>query len=139
MKKMIIVDEKHAAQVEEVLKEAQGRARERRIDSTQELIELIDHYTKKIPTIPKKHMENCELVINVGAGKFPNAYKYRPMGTQVVVVFKNGTPRIRLISRIDVNGLKEYSFRLTDIAKASVLKELNVSTATYGDDNTWHS
>lgn len=129
MKKMsIIIDEKHSAKLDEALKDGQGKARERRIENAANLIELVEGYKAEIPDIPKSHWHHCRLIITVGDGHFPGAYKGILMGTQVMIEFgKDGVGRLLDVSRSNVNGAKEFSFTFTRQAKASVLEKLHIS------------
>lgn len=127
-KKMsIIIDEKHAAKIEDALQFGQGKARERFIASYDELVSYMQDALDKIPSIPKKHFDKCVLDIFVGAGHFPNSYKYIPLGTHVRIIFgQDGKGRLTYVSRENVNGKKQYRFSFTDIAKTSVLAQLNI-------------
>ena len=127
-KKMsIIIDEKHAAKIEDALRAGQGKARERFIASYDELIAYVQDGLEKIPTIPKKHYDKCVLDIFVGAGHFPNAYKYVPLGTHCRIMFgQDGKGRLIYVNRENVKGKKQYRFMFTDIAKTSVLAQLNI-------------
>ena len=127
-KKMsIIIDEKHAAKIADALQSGQGRARERFITSYDELIAYMQDALEKIPSIPKKHYDKCVLDIYVGAGHFPNSYKYIPLGTHVRIMFgQDGKGRLTYVSRENVNGKKPYRFTFSDIAKMSVLAQLNI-------------
>ena len=126
-KTSIIIDEKHAAKIEDALQSGQGKARERFIASYDELIAYIQDAMDKIPAIPKKHYDKCVLDIYVGAGHFPNSYKYIPMGTHCRIIFgQDGKGRLMYVNRENVNGKKSYRFTFTDIAKSSVLAQLNI-------------
>ena len=127
-KKMsIIIDEKHAAKIGDALQAGQGKARERFIASYDELSAYIKNALEKIPSMPKKHFDKCVLDIFVGAGHFPNSYKYIPLGTHVRIMFgQDGKGRLVYVSRENVNGKKQYRFTFTDIAKSSVLAQLNI-------------
>ena len=127
MKKSIIIDEKHAEKINEFLKEGQGRAKERTVKDFEELKDLIERYLSKLPTIPKKHLDKCILYIKVGAKKFPNRYKYIPYGTSLTIIFgQDGKGRLEEVERVNINDRKEYKFHLTETAKNSVLKQLNI-------------
>ena len=132
VKTRIIIDEKHKDKINEALKGGQGKATVRTISNTEELINLVDKYKAKIPSIPKAHLHHCKLIIFVGAGHFANAYKYIPMGTQVTIEFgRDGLGRLVSVSRTNVKGAKEYSFMLTKEAKQSALKCLNILPCDY--------
>lgn len=126
MIKSIIIHDKNKDKINEILAAGQQRARERKISSYDELVELIEKYTEKID-IPKKQWENCQLVILVGAGHFANKYNGIPKGTMAVINFrKDGKGELASISREFVKDRKSYYFRMTDTAKKSILGNMNI-------------
>ena len=126
MIKEIIIHDKNRVKINEILAAEQKRARERKIESYDELIDLIDKYTKKID-MPKKYWEGCKLYIKVGAGHFANKYNGIPQGTCVTIVFrKDGKGILSDVYRDTVKDEKPYCFTMTDIAKKYVLFSMNI-------------
>jgi hypothetical protein len=129
MKKTILINDKNKEKINAILKEEQRRARERKINDYNELCEIVEKYMDYIPTIPKKHLYQCELHIYIGAAKFPNRYNGIPYGTRIVVTFnKKGEYILKDISRENVNREKEYYFNMTETAKMFVLHALNITS-----------
>jgi hypothetical protein len=126
MIKQIIIHDKNRDKINEILKQGQGKARERKIESYEELMGLIEKYTKNIK-IPKKHWYNCQLIINVGAGHFASKYNGVPCGTHIELIGrKDGKFILCTIGRIVVKDKKPYYFKMTDIAKKHILENMNV-------------
>lgn len=126
MIKPIIIHDKNRDKINEILKQVQGKARERKIESYDELVGLIEKYTKNIK-IPKKHWYNCQLIINIGAGHFANKYNGVPFGTHIELIGrKDGKFILWTIDRIAVKDKKPYFFKMTDIAKNSILSNMNI-------------
>lgn len=126
MIKEIIIHDKNKNKINEILAAEQKRARERKIESYDELVELIDKYTKKFD-IPKKYWEGCKLYILIGAGHFANKYNGIPYGTGVEIVFrKDGKGILKDIYRDPVKDQKPYCFLMTDIAKKYILFNMNI-------------
>ena len=122
----VIVHDKNKDKINEILKQVQGKARERKIKSYDELMELIEKYTKNIK-IPKKHWDGCQLIINVGAGHFANKYNGVPYGTHIELIGrKDGKFIIWTIYRTPVKDKKPYYLKMTDIAKNSILSNMNI-------------
>jgi hypothetical protein len=126
MIKPIIIHDKNKDKINEILAAGQKRARERKIESYDELIALIDKYTKNIK-IPKKHWYNCQLIINIGAGHFASKYNGVPFGTHIELIGrKDGKFILWTIDRIAVKDKKPYFFKMTDIAKKSILENMDI-------------
>jgi hypothetical protein len=126
MIKQVIIHDKNKDKINEILKQVQGKARERKIESYDELIALIDKYTKNI-NIPKKYWEGCNLYINIGAGHFASKYNGIPYGTHIELIGrKDGKFILWTIYRMAVKDKKPYYFKMTDIAKNSILSNMNI-------------
>jgi hypothetical protein len=128
MAKKLIIDEAHKEAIEEALAQAQGnRVRERRIDSLRDVEWHMAQAMKGFPDIPKKHWEGCILTIQEGAGKFPNAYKGIPMGTEVTIKFRaDGKGEITRISRENCNNAKTYIWHITETMHRDILDSMNI-------------
>ena len=141
MKKAILINDKNKEKIETALKEGQKRARERKIESYDELVEIVEKYMQKIPSIPKKHLYQCELHIYIGAAKFPSKYNGIPYGTRIVITFnKKGEYLLKDVDRYNVNGAKPFYFNMTDTAKKFVLNALNIvdSKLVVTGENTYY-
>lgn len=141
MEKTILINDKNKEKIEKVLQEKQKRARERKINSYDELVEKVEKYMNCIPSIPKKHLYQCELYIYIGAAKFPNKYKGVPYGTRIVITFnKKGEYMLKDVSRENVNREKDYYFNMTDTAKTFVLHALNITSCrlVINGENTYY-
>ena len=141
MEKAILINDKNKEKIEKALQEGQKRARERKINNYDELVEIVEKYIDYLPPIPKKHWFQCELIVKIGAAKFPNKYNGIPYGTRIVITFnKKGEYMLKDISRENVNKVKEYYFNMTDTAKKSKLNALNIvdSKLVINGENTYY-
>ncbi|WP_029541972.1 hypothetical protein [Selenomonas sp. AB3002] len=120
--KKLIIDRAHEAEINAALVEAQGKATARIISDYDELEEYVEDYKKELPDVPKLAFEGCELIISVGAGAFPSAYKYRPMGTYCIIRFrKDGKGEVVKIGRADCEGGKSWRWRVTEKMRAYIM------------------
>jgi hypothetical protein len=127
--KKLIINEAHKEDINKALAEAQGKAKARTIDGYEALVKEIEYAKKRFENlpagIPKKAYDGCILIIRVGAGHFPNAYKYVPVGTYLKIRFrKDGSGEILDIDRVNVEGGKEYRWGITEAMRDYVVASL---------------
>ena len=115
--------------IEEFLAKKQGKASVRRIDTYEELVQILDKAKKgiKADSLPKKALANCELEVYVGAADFPNAYKYVPRGTHCKIKYnRKGEPELIDVSRTNINHCKAIEWRVTEETKRYILRSMNI-------------
>jgi hypothetical protein len=127
--KKLIIDDAHKAEIEQALKDGQKRARERGIDTLEELIDEIEtaKFDCHFPSsLPKKSWDACTLTIRIGAGHFANSYKYAPEGSVVIVRFrKDGLGEIEKIYRDYCKDKKPYAWRITEQMRNYIMQAMN--------------
>jgi hypothetical protein len=126
--KKLIIDDAHKAEIEQALKDGQKRARERRIDTLEELIDEIEtakHDCNLPSNLPKKSWECCTLTIRIGAGHFANAYRYAPEGSVAVVKFrKDGLGELVDVYRDYCKDKKPYAWCITEQMRNYIMAEM---------------
>ena len=122
MKKRIILDEAHGAQIEAAIKEAEGRATARCIVAN-DLFDYASSIEKKLG-ISKKALNGCRFCVDPNAQNFPNAYKYTPESTQADLEYASGKWYLANVrrDRCSRDGHEVESY-LTDEAKAALIKK----------------
>jgi len=121
--KKLIVDANHEKEINEVLKERQGKARERIIDDYNDLKRIIDNCLDELPSLPKHALKDCILAIKIGAGHYPASYGGIPMGTCVTIKFrKDGKAEVTDVGRHHVNCLKVYNWKMTESARDYIMQ-----------------
>lgn len=127
MKKAIILkntsDAKMLNALQESIKEAEGKARERKLNY-HDIFYYLEKVEKKLD-ITKKAMEGVKVFCDPNAQEFPRAYKWTPESTQFTAEYKNGTWRITDIFRDDC-GRHKISIKLTEEAEQAILNDYKV-------------
>ncbi len=122
MKNQIILkkvhDEKMLNALNAAIKEAEGKARERKLHYY-DIFSYLEKVEQKL-SITKKAMEGTEVVINVNAQDFPKAYKWIPESTFFDAIFLRGTWRITRIYR-DKCGNVPGLIKLSETAKKAII------------------
>lgn len=122
MKKTIILkntsDEKMLNALQEAIKEAEGKARERKLNY-HDIFYYLEKVEKKL-SITKKALEGTEVVVNSNAQDFPKAYKWTPESTFFDAIFLRGTWRVTRIYR-DTCGNKHVKINLSETAKEAII------------------
>ena len=97
MTEEIIVDERNMEKIEAAIEEAQGKARERRINAAdvRSAYYVIEHELG----IPKVALEGVSYSVDIYAQNFPRAYKHRAESMQFTLAFSKGSWRVSKITR----------------------------------------
>lgn len=117
----MLIKESNKAKIEDMIKSAQGKSRERVITYDDMIcsIRKIEDYLG----IPKKHMEGIKADVDVWASNFPKAYKYTPKSTHFYMIRKKSGWDLLGVSReITRRDCHTYQLELTDTAKESIIK-----------------
>lgn len=104
----VIVNEKNQEKIEALIKEAEGRCKERTVtfSSVLKAIECIEY---KYRDTKKKNWEGLVINCDVNAQDFPKAYKYTPRSTQFTLTRQGGKWRVSGFHRGICNGsAREY-------------------------------
>ena len=121
--KDIIIKESNKEKINEIIKKADGRARERIIESYEELVKICESVEDRLKPMTKKAMDGTKIHYDF-RDHFPRAYKYTPASTHVDLIFKNGSWRLVDIYRDtcpNLNCCYYYRLELSETAKESVL------------------
>ena len=117
----MLIKESNRDKIEKMIKEAEGKARERTI-TYGDMIRAIDRIEGFLD-IPKKYMEGIEADVDVNAQDFPKAYKYTPKSTQFIMIKKKSGWDLRLVLRhITRRHNHTFHLELTDLAKEAIIK-----------------
>lgn len=93
----IIVDEKHMEDIKSAIESAEKRARVRTI-CIRDILDAIREIEKQLG-VPKKCLEGVSYDVDLYAGPFPSAYKYRPESTKFTLAYEGGKWRVSYIHR----------------------------------------
>lgn len=121
--KPIVISEKNREKIAAILDDVQKRSKERTIT-----VDTIFAYPQKIVKelgIAKCHLEGSTFCVDPNAQDYPKAYSYTPKSTQFMLVFSNGTWKVKWIDRLSsrMNGYgKKVESRLSDSAKAAIVE-----------------
>lgn len=121
MKSIILknrTDEKMLDALQKAINDAEGRARERKLNCHD-----IFYYLEKVGAklnITKRAMEGTEVVVNSNAQDFPKAYKWTPEATYFDAIFQCGKWRVTRIYR-DACGNKHVKIKLSETAKVAII------------------
>lgn len=115
--KEIIIKIENKDIINQIIKEAEGKARRRCIsyDDIKEAITAIEAVLK----LPKKYMNGIAYNVDVHAQKFANAYHGRPESTQFAVVYRNGSWRLKGVARDYCNNTSYVSHYCTYMPDAT--------------------
>ena len=121
--KPIIISERNRNKIEKALDEVQGRCKARLSTYEDILSELkaVDEQFSKVCT--KKAFEGTEVLIDVNAQDFPNAYKFSAQSTQFRAVYLKGKWRLAYIGRDFCRSYAQrWEVSLSETAKQCILK-----------------
>lgn len=113
----IIVDEKHKSKIEQYIESEQKTYKTRTIDYL-DIKTAISAIENSLNKIPKKYWENCRWFVLPSQEKFPNAYKYKPMGTGFELERKSNKWYLLGIERRGCNGAASKAISLINSTKA---------------------
>lgn len=116
----IVIKQENAEKINRVIKEAEGSARTRCCDYS-DLMKGIENI-ESVLKISKTALNGTTATISPHATKFPNAYKYIPMGTRFYVKFTSGTWKLSGVCRYNVNDSHKYRLELSGTAEEAILK-----------------
>ena len=115
----IVIKWDNIERINEAIKQAEGRAKERRIKY--ENIDYAIFEIEKKLDIPRVAMLGIMVDIDCNAQKFPNAYKYTPESTHAVV--KKTASGWNLIGvHRGVCRTKKFMVTLTEVAKQALIE-----------------
>ncbi len=100
--KIIRINQENLNAITQVIKEAEGRARERTI-TAQDVVDACIEVEKAL-RIPKCALDGVQIVVDVNAQSFPNAYKYVPESTHFKATYKGRCWRLDSVERSKCNG-----------------------------------
>lgn len=117
----MLIKESNKDKIEKMIKEAEGKAKERRIN-----YDVVNHCIRQIEWrlgIPKKYMEGIEVSVDYWAQDFAKAYKYTPKSTHFKVVKKKTGWDLQWVDRlITRRSGHTYELELTDNAKQKIIE-----------------
>lgn len=117
----IIIAERNRGKINTVIKQEEGRARERTIDYD-DLVRAVKHIETFLG-IAKTDMLDIEARVDVHAQIYPNAYKYIPQSTQVYIKRTKSGWALTNVFRDRTGGTRKgYSLTLTDTAKKAIIE-----------------
>ena len=118
----MLIKNENAGKIMEIIKKAEGKARERTITYI-EIFTDIARIEKKLG-IKKKDMVGIKAVVDHHAQNFPNAYKYNAQSTFFEVVRKkNGWDLVRVYRDYTRREGKEFCLYLTEDAENAILEK----------------
>lgn len=116
----MLIKETNRTRIEEMIKEAEGRATARTIDY--EDVEKAILYLEEKLDIPKKHMEGIKAHIDINAQAFPNAYQHTPISTHIHIIRKKtGWDLVKVSRDICKSPTQKFKVWLTDKAKEAII------------------
>lgn len=115
--------EEAAQPLTKVIKQAEGKSRERTIDAS-DICKGITEVEKQLQGITKKAMKGVKFGYDTNAQSFPKAYKYIPMSTIFTAEFDGKEWRITDIYRGEC-GKGKCDISLTDEAKKAILEKIS--------------
>ena len=117
----MLIKETNRAKIEQIIKDAEGRATARTIDYY-DIAMAIWNLERKLD-IPKVKMEGIETYVDVNAQDFPNAYKYTPTSTHFHAVRKKaGWDLVKVYRDPCQRPGRKYEVHLSDTAKEAILE-----------------
>ena len=119
MKKSIVIKEENRKRITEELNAIQVRCT-MRIATVEQVYKACDILLKKFK-ITKKAMNGCTFIYRPFATTVPAAYKYRYIGTTIMLTVKNGNFQLVDCYRDDCGNIKVWECRLTEEAKKAIL------------------
>ena len=125
MKKEIIIKKENETKIMQAIREVQGKARERVIESFEQIVEITAEVEKRLG-IGKTSLTGIEVVYDFRQ-HFPTAYHGIPMSTHIKLVYRNGSWRLADVQRKQCpnkNSVYEYEVILTEAARDAVITRL---------------
>lgn len=122
--KDIIISEKNTEKITAMIKEEEGRSRERTITARDvfDAVERMEQRRKDLK-VSKAALELTTVWCDPNAQNFPNAYKYRPYSTQFLIIFAKGKYRLCHVKRLECCRYgRWYDIDWSDTAKEQILE-----------------
>ncbi len=120
----MIINEKNRERVENLIREAEGRATTRTI-SFEDILNDIKVIERTLG-ITKKRMTGIRVEVDHHAQNFPRAYKYRAESTQYVICRKaNGWDLVSAERLYTHREGHAYKVELTDDAKQAIIERMS--------------
>ena len=118
----IKINVKNQEKVEKLLDDVQKKSRTRTI-SYQDILDAVEDIEKKFNMCSKKSKIGLKVFFNKHMQKFPNAYKYTPRGTEVILEYFSSGFFITKISREFCGKSYDYTYvyNLTEKMKNDIL------------------
>ena len=119
-------DEKKAAAlapIDEIIRQAEGRARERRITAA-DIVDCLNGITDDL-NITKTALNGTMVSADLNAETLPQAYKYTAKSTHFVAKFDGGKWWLLSVERADLRRTSKRLFlTLSDTAKAAIIDRI---------------
>ena len=115
----IIVNDKNKEKINDAIKKAEGKARERTITAN-DIFWMVKNIEENLG-IPKSKMLGVVATVDYHAQKFPNAYKYPPYSTHVVLEKVSTGWAVVDIRRNITRRNKRFVIELTNEAKEELI------------------
>ena len=123
--KKLIIDSKHENEINQVLKESQGKSKVRLIKDYAELRGIIDRSKERFGDVPKIAYQDCLLHLRIGAWQYPATYDHSAIGTCATIRFrKDGNGELIKICRGSVKGGKEEKWEITEAMRDYIVASL---------------
>lgn len=110
--------------INEAIRAAEGRAKERRINIECILDAIND--VEELLNINKKAMEGISVDCDPNAQHFPKAYKFTPESTQFTIKFEHNKWWLTDIRRENCRNTKKAVIHHTEASKAALIDRLSV-------------
>lgn len=118
----IIIDIEHAEEINEVIAKAEKNRRSRLIgevygDGYKTVAQAVEILSKRYYAMNKAELEGCSWRYDHNHQDFPNAYKFIPESTQLLITFVGGKWRLLKVSR-EITMPNSYSFVAVTMTEA---------------------
>ena len=119
----IVIKESNKERITSALKVAAGKHTARVCTNYEDLIA----HMKEAECVFETRPHDAELIIRVGAGHFPGAYKYRAEGSCIVVKYDSrGVAKLTYASVWDSKGGQAYNWSISANEAARQLSKIGV-------------
>ena len=126
--KEIIIKDSNRERIEQAIKEAEGRAKERTI-IYKDIVDAIKAIEKKFSFATKKSMDGLKVMVDMNAQTYPKAYKYQPQATFFGIRYSKGSWRLICVERENQSKTKITRYEIWYLPSALKDAIMNQYTA----------
>ena len=116
--KEIVIKEANKEKINNIIKEAEGKASARTIDYDY-IVRAIKEIEDKFWLIHKKDMEGMIVCVDMHAQQYPKAYKHTPESTQFSIVKAESGWKLRWIERCKQDKYHDEKYEVTEMPETA--------------------